>query len=112
MTGREIKHRKSYSSWTDDYGNTYTLPGDGDFHAGSPNEPGDRCDKCSRFLQVSDIRQYKGKNYGISCGCAQEIPSLMRKEMAQRLAGTERSSEDEQVFDYDSELGTVPDFPS
>jgi hypothetical protein len=37
------------------------------------------CVACSLTFKESEIRFYNGKPYGIPCGCANDIPRLMRK---------------------------------
>jgi len=95
-----VQFPKTYTKWTDDYGNEYLLPSDGDFPAGSDLIKGDHCGKCSRALQANDFRKYKGVLYGISCGCAAEIPRLMDIERS-RLDSNTGGDEEETAFDYD-----------
>lgn len=98
---QNVQYPKSYSTWTDDYGNEYVLPSDGDFPAGSAPIKGDHCGKCSHPLQVDDFRKYKGVKYGVSCGCAAEIPSLRERDAAM-MQPDERPDEPEEAFDYGS----------
>ena len=37
------------------------------------------CVGCSFTFKESEMRSYNGKRYGIPCGCANDIPRLMRK---------------------------------
>lgn len=69
---------KNYTTVTID-GIEYQVP-----DAGNPEgvkfERSYKCHVCGLEYRESDIRFFRGAPYGIPCGCANDIPSIIRLE--------------------------------
>jgi len=77
-----MSSQKEYTEYTVGT-STYMMPSHG-HPSGWRGERSYECVACGLSFRESDIQWYKGKPYGVPCGCNKDIPSLIRLERSSR----------------------------
>ena len=78
-------------TYTSHDGGSYTLP-TGETSGPSGFRKWRTCDVCLMDFPEEKTVKFRGKDYGVPCGCSKDIPDILRKEKARYRGSKEEET--------------------